>query len=347
MNSKFITPIILASAFSLSALSFVACGEDANNTIIQPGQSTGGSSSSMVQLSSETETTAIIFTGMGINSANLSKVRFDGTISLDISDSNAVADIDAVHITGVDFQIVKAGTMIPEGTVTVTTVPDFEGENLSSVSLSEMGVYTDLDVGYTECGDFELIITASAHDGVIPSVSIERIRFTRDAEKCREPESSSSAPPDVAGAPLDSVRITIDTKVNKCINAATGTLSDTETGDICFKGNPSGTVDLYSTTGVKFALYSNRSDSDRANDYFRKYLPKDPTTDDFLYLSSALAETYPNFIVEDDRFFVGIADTYQPYSGSAVGFYAFIVFEKNLPDANGDVTLTLLLYKAK
>ena len=343
MNSKFVTPLIFTSALAIGALSFVACGGDEGSDFSTKPENPTPSSAYVPP--EPTPQTSIQFANMAASVVS-NKVKFKGDITLDLFDSTAIVDFNAVRFTDLQVTIVNSQN-VPTGNYTFGNPIDFNANRVTAINFQEADLYSNLTEGYTECGNFSLMITATASDGTLKSVSNYTIPFTRSEEFCKEPESSSSAPPDVAGAPLDSVRITIDTKVNKCINAATGTLSDTETGDICFKGNPSGTVDLYSTTGVKFALYSNRSDSDRANDYFRKYLPKDPTTDDFLYLSSALAETYPNFIVEDDRFFVGIADTYQPYSGSAVGFYAFIVFEKNLPDANGDVTLTLLLYKAK
>jgi len=327
MSSKFTAPLIFSSALALGAMGFVACGEDSNPSL--PPSPTSSSSGPIV-IPEPTPETAIVFTGLDADVGS-SNVKFYGTLSIDFGDSNTVADISAARFTSVTYNIVKAGTLEPQGTVTSVAV-DYANSPLpiQTVSLFESGVKSDLATGYTECGDFELIITAIVDDGVTePSISNARIPFTRPAMWCQEPESSSSEAPEVTGAPLTGFEVVINTKVEKCINIATKQAA--ETGDICF-GYGETSNSLYSDTGVKFALYANR-ESGNPDIFYGKVLRPEivkgsATTTDFLYNKNSLKETYPNFYSVNDQFFVGIRDTYDPYTNPNSGFYAFIVTDK-------------------
>lgn len=345
MKSKFVTSFIFSSALTLGALSFVACGEDSNNPITNPGLSAGISSSSIYVPPAPTESTFISFSNFTAI-PSFSIIQFQGSVTINLGDTNTIADVDAVRITDIQFAIVKAGTDILQGNVTVLRPIDFENNFTVTANLDEMGVRTDLDEGYTECGNFELVVTASATDDINKSVSTKRIPFTRSEEKCREPESSSSSEPEAKSAPLDSFRITIDTKIHKCINTITKAADDA--GDICFQPNSNKTVDLFSTTtGVKFALFNNLNDKALDNDYDKDYQPENPQTSDFLYVSTSLVEKYNDFLSHKNNFFVAISPTYDPSSEIATGFFAFIVLENTLPDSNGNVSMDLLVYKAK
>jgi len=365
MSSKFAKPLIFSSALTLGALAFVACGEDSNPSVPPPA---GSSSSSAPWIEpEETPTTAIVFGTLGIASQTTSRIKFQGSVSLDLGDSNTVADVNAAVITGVDVIVLKKDTQVPQGVATFVNPPLFP--TASTVNFLESGLQTDLDdPSYTECGEFELVITASADDGIIPSVSIARIPFTRGEENCRAPESSSSEPEKAPGAPLKSFQVEVKTKIHKCINVATEQPTADLTGDICFEATSTGSVNLSSGTGLKFAVYDNKNDNDRYNNFGKNYLPEkkissdgsgialpltedgtahQTTTDDFLYAESALTPSYTNFMSEDDKFFVAIGPNYNPYVTSATDFYAFIVLESSAPDANGNVEMKLVVYKAK
>lgn len=344
MKSKFVTSFIFGSALTLGALSFVACGEDSVNALPQPGQSAGTSSSSQYVEPDITKETFISFSNFTAT-PSFSIIQFDGSITINFGDTNTIADVDAVRLQDVKFAIVKAGTKNLQGKVTVLRPIDFENNFTVTANLDEMGVRTDLDEGYTECGDFELIVTAFATDDINESVSEKRILFTRSEEKCREPESSSSSEPEATSAPLDSFHVTIDTKIHKCINTITKAPDDA--GDICFLPNSNQTIDLYSTTGVKFALFNNMNDRIMANDYAKDYLPEDPHTSDFLYVSTSLVETYTNFFSHKNDFFVAISPTYDSSSEVATGFFAFIVLDYTIPDSNGNLSMDLLVYTGK
>lgn len=341
MNSKFLTPLILGCALGMGALSFVACGEDSTSA---PIISQTSSSSLFVPMSWDEHTpTAIKFSNLGISGTTASKIRFRGSITLDLSDSNTVEDIDAAHFTDIRFDIVnKNGTS--------GGVASFQGQldlNYSTINLQELGLFTNLDSVYTECGEYTLYITAKANDGIIESVGVGTIDFVRPEEKCKIPESSSSEAK-VPGAPLDTITINVNTKIHNCVDLATGKASEATTGDMCFKTfGTSGNVAVTSTTGLLFAAFDNESDGDRTTNYSKAWLPENPTTDSFTYLEPALKESIPNFLDVVDLFYVGIGPKYVRNTGSATDFYAFIVTDVSAADANGDVSFTLLVYKAK
>lgn len=346
MNSKFLTPLILGCALTMGALSFVACGEDSTSALPTP---VGGNSSSSfvpINLSAQTTLTSIKFSNLGISGTTANKVKFRGDISIDLGDSATVADVDAVRFTDLQFTI-QSKTNTSNGTAATLAPVDLASSNVTTINLQELGLYTNLDETYTECGEFTLYITAKAFDGQIESVTIGSIDFTRPEEKCKAPESSSSEAK-IPGAPLDTVSVTINTKIHKCLNLATASATDQATGDMCFKTiGTNGNVQLSSTTGLKFAVYDNVNDGDRKTNYSKNWLPKEPTTDSFTYIEAALKEPYPDFLNEVDVFFVAIAPTYVRNTGSATGFYAFVVTEQSPADVNGDVSFTLLIYKGK
>lgn len=346
MKSNFVTPLLLGSALALGALGFVACGEENNPNIPQPPNNNSSSSFAPRSFDDVTVETAIVFKNLDVSSTTLNKVKFKGDISIDLRDSNTVADINSVHFTDIKFDVVSKNWT--SGGVAAPIAPlDLQSQAMTTINLQEIGLYTNLDENYSECGDFWLYITATATDGIVTSVSRDSIAFKRDEIHCQAPESSSSEVV-VPGAPLDTIRIKVDTKSDKCLSFATGLATGDATGDVCFKTfGSSGNVQLSSTTGIKFAVFDNPSNNTRLDDWSKNYLPTDPTTDSFIYLESALKEPFPDFLNEVDVFFVAIAPSYVPNSGSATGFYAFVVTETSTPDANGDLSFTLLVYKAK
>lgn len=345
MNFKFATPLLFGSALALGSMGFVACsGDNGGGNPVNPGSS---SSNIPEPLPDITETTSIEFSDLS-TSDGFDKVKFRGSITIKYDDSTVVADQNAVRFTDLQFNIISANKT-STGAVTVGVPKDFVNTQVTSISLTNMVVSTDLtDPTYTECGPFFLYITATADDGTNKSVSRDSIAFTRDEQYCKIPESSSSSV-QVPAAPLTPVEMTINTKTSKCLILATGEAVATETGDICFT-RVGTTIQLSSKTGLKFAVYDNNKDNNEMDDYtssFRPELVGTPTTDSFRYTESALKDVYPDFLSDGDVFFVAIGPGYVPNTGSAKDFYAFVVNADILtPDSNGDRTIPLLVYKA-
>ena len=341
MNFKFATPLLLSSALAMGALSFVACGGDDTGISAVPGVS---SSSAPEQLPEVTPTTSIDTAGLGILYKSISKVQFKGSISIVLDDPESTDDPTIARFANVQFDV-RSASGASAGSVIVKSPVDYVNNIVTEVNLGEMGVETNLDEGYTECGAFFLFITASRPDGTGLQAAIP---FERPTSKCVV-EVSSSSEAHIA-APLDSVRVKLNTKTANCVVLSSNpptTTTDATAGDICL--NRAGTViGLSSGTVYKFAQYANGSDSDWGNDWGKEWLPTDPvTTDAFLYNESSLSATYPDFLGIEDVFFVAINPSiYVANSGSAMGFVAFIPFE-GTKDPNGDRDIELLIYKAK
>ncbi|WP_295053648.1 hypothetical protein [uncultured Fibrobacter sp.] len=350
MSSKFTTPLILSSALALSAFGLIACGEDSNPTV----SSQPGTSSSYVppEIPQETATTTILFLNTGVSSTLINRVDFTGTVKLDFSDTTANFDVNAARFTDIQFFVESASKTSTGSIKTQSATLDaayFAATPVTTINFDQIGLYADLNDGYTECGNFNLIIaaiasTATATGETLQSVSRDTIPFVRDEENCKIPESSSSSVV-VPGAPLAVATTVLNTKSAKCLTFATGTTGDT--GDICISRVGKDAFTLSSGTGLKFAFYTNPNDADRTNDWTSEHLPAAPTTDNFKYKSEALKETIANYLNELEVFTVGIADTYVPNSGSAVGFYAFVVSDVSTPDGNGDVSINLTYLKAQ
>jgi len=354
MSSKFTTPLIFSSALALSALSFIACGEDSNPNIPGP---VGNSSSSYAPTSAPTPvvgTAKIEFSGMGVGTSLVTQVYFTGSLKLDFSDTNIVAETSTVRFTDLKFIVESASKTstgsIKTGLSETGAIPAdyFTTNSVTTINLDQIGLYADLTDGYTECGNFNLTISATATDLNDPSkitVANHVIPFVRDEQNCKIPESSSSSAAIVA-APLVAATATLNTKDNKCLVFATGTATNDETiGDICITRVTKESFRLSSGTGLKFSYFDNPKDSDRRNDWASDYLPENPTTADFAYKESALTETISNVLYELEVFIVGISPTFDPQAGSAAGFYAFVVSDTSLPDGNGDVTVSLTYLK--
>ena len=355
MSSKFTTPLLFSSVIALGTLGFVACGESGEGGPIQPPGPQSSSSSAWVPPDT-TENTAILFTNLEITSQSLNYVKFDGVLRLELNDSSSVEDMDAAHFTKVTVNVVNVATGAMMGSAefrdeqgnSIGNVLDVDALGRTTVDLGAYALQTNLDdPGYSTCGQFKLMIYAEATDGYLDSKSLDSIPFTRPDTKCQIPESSSSSEAAPTN-PLDTMTILFSTAYGKCINMATGEITQTETGDICFtRVDSKGKVNVSSATDIKFAIYDNLSREPKSDDWGREWLPEDdhaqPTTDDFLYQESALQPTITDITKAGDVFFVAIAPNYQPSTG--VGFYAFVILKNTTPDGNGDVELTLHFYK--
>ncbi len=348
MISKFTKPLLFSSVLALGALGFVACSEDNGTNVTKPSSGTSSSSFVPMSMPEDTEFSPIVFTDLGISSENLTRIKFKGSVSIDLLDTESVEDVDAIRFTNVQFQIINVNKT-SSGNVTITNPVDYG--SVSTINFAEMDIQTKLDDGYTECGNFYFIVSVTADDGYYTSTSSDTIPFVRPEEKCKAPESSSSSVASIPGAPLDTFSVVISTKSDKCLDLD-NKLPTTQTNEgICFTRSAGNTIQLSSGKGLKFATFDNLNDGSdfeaRQNDFGKEWLPDNPTTDSFLYTEANLKDTYNDFLSIDDMFFVAIAPTYVPNSGSAVGFYAFIVTQFSTPDANGDINFTLLVYKAK
>ena len=191
MNSKFVTPLIFTSALAIGALSFVACGGDEGSDFSTKPENPTPSSAYVPP--EPTPQTSIHFANMAASVVS-NKVKFKGDITLDLFDSTAIVDFNAVRFIDLQVTIVNSQN-VPTGNYTFGNPIDFNANRVTAINFQEADLYSNLTEGYTECGNFSLMITATASDGILKSVSNYTIPFTRSEEFCKEPESSSSSAP--------------------------------------------------------------------------------------------------------------------------------------------------------
>lgn len=329
MKFKFPKTLLLASVVSLGIASFTACGDSNSDPVSGP---TGISSSSaqIPEVPQNTETTAIKFDNIQMSSQTTTKVKFSGSIYLDLSDSNTVVDINAIHFTKIDFTLHSATAAMP---IKMITPPMYETGTVTAVNLLEVGLTAEP----TECGEMTLVFSAFATDGIKESVTSDSIKFVRDQNFCvaNEPSSSSMAQPAVQ---LTSYEVTLKTNGQRGFMLATGALVDDPlAADVVINKNP---VTVTGNNGIRFA-------EDYSDEWFATNLPNPATVSSFKYKNGELASTITNFWeTRGSLFFVAIAPEFNAASGSAAGFYAFTVTNSTTPDPNGDVEVTLVVYKA-
>ena len=161
MSSKFTTPLILSSALALSAFGLIACGDDSNPTVSpQPGTS---SSYVPPDIQPPTAVTAIVASGLGVGTSLVTQVFFTGSLKLDFSDTTANFDVNAARFTDIQFFVESASKTSTGSIKTQSATLDaayFAATPVTTINFDQIGLYADLNDGYTECGNFNLIIAA-------------------------------------------------------------------------------------------------------------------------------------------------------------------------------------------
>lgn len=325
MKFKFPQKLILGSMLALGIASFTACG-DSNNSVVTPG-TPSSSSMDVPPLPPPTATTAILFNEIA-QTQTVTKIKFSGTISLDLNDTATVADVNAVHFTRVDFVLHSATQVIP---TSMLIPPVFETNQVNSINLLEIGLMAEP----TECGPMTLIYSASATDGTKESVSIDSLLFDRDASFCVVEESSSSeaGPTEV---PLNSYQVTLNTKTMRGLMLETGTpVADITTADLIITAN-AGSVSATFNNGIRVA-------EDTSEEWFDKRLPPAPTTTSFLYRAADLTNSIPT--LGGMMFYIAVTPTYNVTDPTGAGYYAFTVLNETIIDEK-DKEVTLIVYKA-
>ena len=121
------------------------------------------------------------------------EVRFKGRFSLDISQDTS-GNSDDIAFTGVEYRVLNETNTIVHVNVESNRI-EFPVRNYIDLnSMNSVGVKIDLlDPGFTTCGNFSLMVTVTATDGIYDYQSTVLIPFEREAaEFCRDGYSSSS-----------------------------------------------------------------------------------------------------------------------------------------------------------
>ncbi len=339
MNFKFAKTLLMGSVISMGAFGLVACGDDS---------SSGAEAKPDDPIVLPENDASIMFERLTANSAG-EVVRFGGSISLDFADTTLPEDV-SLAFTGIELKVAY-GEALTGTTVQpqVTIMPSFPLEN--NIVLNEMGIIVNLnDPGFTECGNYNLVVKVTAEAGKKTKEAAGVIPFVREESFCKAPEPSSSDTPAKAEIEMTSYTVNMSTNMAPGLNFATGVAGADLTADLIIS-KAAGDVTITSGNGTLFAPIANAElDKDYYNDYEVGYWPENNTKGDGkAYVSSWMyrdiaGATIENIIENSSQIYVAKTAAYNAETGA--GFYAFAV-EKYTEGNNKDFNVTLKVYKAK
>lgn len=348
MNFKFAKTLLMGSVISMGAFGLVACGDDSSS-----GASDSPNSSSSIVIP-EQHDDIIQFSNLG-TTPGLTSVKFTGSAVLNFTDTTSSQNLENLQFTNINFQVGKvsaSGLSATSATVIVLQPMNFPTEN--NLVLSQMGVSVDLsDPTFTECGDFSMIVTVSATDGVQNFESSEQIAFTRPTSYCATQESSSSATAEKTEIEMDSYTVDMSTDPSKAISGlslATGSASGEATADLIITKS-AGDITISSGNGTLFAPIANSEiGNDLSDDYEVGFWPEEVNersayVSDFKVKRNIIDQTsIPEAIAYAQQIYVAKTSAYNEATGA--GFFAFAIV-KSEEGLNNNYDITLKVYKAK
>ena len=283
-------------------------------------------------------------------------VRFKGSFSLDLSQDTS-ANGNNIQFTRIEFRVIDDKNTIVVVPVESNPIAFPTSNKIDLNSMNSIGVKVNLlDPGFTTCGNFSLMVSVTANDGVLDFFSTVLIPFERDAaEYCRESNSSSSVAQSTE-IPMTSCQVELSTNMNSGLDLATCTAvpAPATTADIIFSKTKVGGYNEITATsgnGTQFAPISNGDLPPYDDDYEVNMWPEDMNPDrspatayvsDFHFKS--LGPTLSNMIENSYQIYVALAPDYSTETG--VGFYAFAITD--FAEGNdGDYNLTVKVYKVQ
>lgn len=350
MKYKF-APAYLSAIVCTSVLLFTACtssGDDKN-----PANS--GDQPTPVPPQEQVTAISPIVINKGSVTSNAEKTRFNisGGATINVLDTTAIPDGATVAFTDVDLTIVKVDANGADLTTPLTVTFNKPAGTISNINLSELGASIS-DTQKSDCGTFRVYATYKAtYDMNNPSMFISRdtISIVREQNYCEEEQQTTPIQkPDAVGSSVELVQFTaeVDCKSGKGISLATGEVVPNASADIYFTATEDGEVTVHSSNGTTIAEFSNANDTNWDDDWYYSedgsLLPAEPAhMSDFRFRTASLTTMIKSF--DGFKFIIATTPNYNADTGD--GFYAFTMMNKTIPDANKNVTVTILGYKKK
>ena len=355
----FAKKLILSSVFAIGAFGLIACGDDSKSSTEPGGPANPGD---VIQVPTQKDAN-ITVSELSSRIAG-DDVRFKGQFGLDfVGDPEAVDSAFNTVFTNIEYQVgkgtdvnnmVKVGVTINSNQILFPTQNSIDLNSMNSAYVS----VNLLDPGFTECGDYSLIVTLSAYDGEKEFKRTEIIPFQRDAgEYCRTVDTTSQQPVK-AEIPMVSCQVELSTNVNPGLDLATCTAipaASAATADIIFE--KAGTrnepeISAKSGSGVKFTPITNGDLPPYTDDYEVDMWPEDMNADrnpPTAYVSDFKFKTIEGtqltgMIQTSNQIYVAKTAAYNPETGA--GFYAFAITETQEGN-NGDFNFKVKLYKVQ
>ena len=350
---NFAKKLFLSSVFAVGAFGLVACGDDKGSTAPDPNDPGTPVVVPTQQDANITLSSELVGDGLLTNSRlSGDNMRFKGRFGLDITQDSSENDIN-IQFTNIEYKVLDANNL--NVAVAITSNPVTPTANdIDLNSINSAGVMVNMtDAGFTTCGNFSLVVTVTANNGVKDFFSTVQIPFEREAaEYCREENPNPEPQPQKQEVAMTSCEVVVSTNITPGIDLATCTASAAATADIIFaktKVGDNNEITASSGSGVTFAPISNGDDKVYTDDYEVNMWPEDMNADrvpatayvsDFKFKTAG--PTLVNMIENSNQIYVALAPGYNTETG--VGFYAFAIVDS--PEGNnGDRDLTVKVYK--
>ena len=284
------------------------------------------------------------------------EVRFKGRFSLDISQDTS-GNSDDIAFTGIEYRVLNETNTIVYVNVESNQIEFPVRDYIDLNSMNSVGVKIDLlDPGFTACGNYKLMVTVTATNGVRDFQSTVLIPFERYAgEYCSEEKSSSSAA-QTKEIPMTYCEVELSTNGVSRLNLASclAVSASDESADIFFSkakmnGNPEVTAISYN--GVKIAPITNGDYPPYDDDYEVDIWPENTNADrnpacayvsDFKFVEPDPGTTILSMVENSNQIYVALAPGYSTETGA--GFYAFGL--RNITELNnGEFAFVVKIYK--
>lgn len=281
-------------------------------------------------------------------------MRFKGRFGLDITQGSSENDIN-IQFTNIEYKVLDANNL--NVAVAITSNPVTPTANdIDLNSINSAGVMVNMtDAGFTTCGNFSLVVTVTANNGVKDFFSTVQIPFEREAaEYCREENPTLEPQPQKQEVTMSFCEVTVTTNITPGIDLATCTASAAATADIIFaktKVGGNNEITASSGSGFTFAPINNGDLPPYTDDYEVDMWPEDMNADrvpaaayvsDFRFKGTVTGTTLTNMIEDCTQIYVALAPDYSTETGT--GFYAFAIIDYTETN-NGDYNFTLKIYK--
>jgi len=337
MNFKFAKTLLMGTVLSFGLM---ACGDDSSSSTAP--QTPGAGDPIVIPTQKDAN---IQFDNLNKTVAG-SIVVFSGTVSINFDDPTS-ENIDNLRITDISFQVGynDNGTIKNSLANVEHKTIDFANSARNNVNLTEMGIKVNLkDEGFTNCGNYVLIIKVSANDGVKDYSSNDQVAFTRAESFCAAINSSSSAAPVKEEIAMEAVTV-----LNVATGGATAAFSfDTgvagATGDVVFSKAEG--VSMTSATGYTFVPLASSSDYSADDGYWPEEMNQRAVAylSDFKFNALGLKNTITDLIENSSQIYIAAAPGYDKTTGK--GIYPFAI-TKYTEGNNKNYTLTIKYYKVK
>lgn len=340
MNFK---KILLTSAFAVSTFGLVACGGE-STTVEPPATPSSASQGQPYSQPQDTEYDVIGMNGFETK-INVESVVFFGSFSLK-QDTNATKNLEDFAFKDISFTVINSsGNVSP---VQVKFIkPAFPTQ--SSIALNEIQAhvdYTDPAFG-SECGDYQVAITATATDGEKNFNKTVTLTFSRPSTYCKAPEISSSSVQ--TGIVMVTCDVEMATDGNNALDLGTCTALQSPTADIIITKDGNGDANLTSGNGSLFSPITNGDGGSYDDDWSKGYYPEDhkngvPTYNTDFQFRSITGTSITGIFENESNIYVVKTPLYN--EATATGFFAFVVLSYE-ETTNKDFKLTLRVWRAQ